>query len=154
MQGIKSYESGFTGSVHGCPLTAVSVPLPLRNAQAYVPTKTIQPQVTQGIRDIFNAPHGGMAKIRLKYHVEKYAESAPQLAAWMEANLPEGLTVFERPESHCKRRRMTNMLERLHEEINRRTRAARLFPNEASLLRLISVIETETGAMCLVSPLS
>ncbi|RKY23312.1 MAG: IS256 family transposase, partial [Planctomycetota bacterium] len=35
------------------------------------------------------------------------------------------------------------MLERLHEEIKRRTRVARLFPNEASLLRLVSVIEME-----------
>ena len=41
--------------------------------------------------------------------------------------------------------RTTNMLERLHEEINRRTRAARLFPNEASLLRLVSAIEMEIG---------
>jgi len=36
-----------------------------------------------------------------------------------------------------------NMLERLHEEIKRRTRVARLFPNEASLFRLISAIEME-----------
>jgi len=35
------------------------------------------------------------------------------------------------------------MLERLHEEINRRSRVARLFPNEASLLRLVSAIEME-----------
>ena len=39
--------------------------------------------------------------------------------------------------------RTTNMLERLHEEIKRRTRVARLFPNEASLLRLVSAIEME-----------
>ena len=114
-----------------------------RNAQAYVPTKAMQSQVTEDIRDIFNAPNGDLAQMRLKYYVEKYAESAPQLAEWMEANLPEGLTVFELPESHRKRMRTTNMLERLHEEINRRTRVARLFPNEASLLRLVSAIEME-----------
>lgn len=39
----------------------------------------------------------------------------------------------------------TNMLERLHEEIKRRTRVARLFPNEASLLRLVSSIEMEVS---------
>ena len=75
--------------------------------------------------------------------MEKYAQSAPKLAEWMEANLPEGLTVFELPESHRKRMRTTNMLERLHEEINRRTRVGRLFPNEASLLRLVSAVEME-----------
>ena len=39
--------------------------------------------------------------------------------------------------------RTTNTLERLHEEIKRGTRVARLFPNEASLLRLVSAIEME-----------
>jgi len=114
-----------------------------QNAKAYVPTKAMQPQVTQDVRDIFNAPNGQMAQVRLTYYVEKYAESAPELAEWMETNLPEGLTVFELPETHRKRMRTTNMLERLHEEINRRTRVARLFPNEASLLRLVSAIEME-----------
>jgi transposase-like protein len=114
-----------------------------RNAQAYVPTKAMQPQVAQDIRDIFNAPNGDLARIRLAYYVEQYAQSAPKLAEWMETDLPEGLTVFELPESHRKRMRTTNMLERLHEEINRRTRVARLFPNEASLLRLVSAIEME-----------
>jgi len=114
-----------------------------RNAQAYVPSKAMQPQVAQDIRDIFNAPNGDLARIRLAYYVEQYAQSAPKLAEWMETDLPEGLTVFELPESHRKRMRTTNMLERLHEEINRRTRVARLFPNEASLLRLVSAIEME-----------
>ena len=61
----------------------------------------------------------------------------------MEENLPEGLTVFEFPQKHRKRMRTTNPLERLHEELKRRTRVARLFPNEASLLRLVSAIEME-----------
>jgi putative transposase len=114
-----------------------------RNAQAYVPTKAMQPQVAQDIRDIFNAPNGDLARMRLAHYVEQYAQSAPKLAEWMETDLPEGLTVFELPESHRKRMRTTNMLERLHEEINRRTRVARLFPNEAFLLRLVSAIEME-----------
>jgi len=56
-----------------------------------------------------------------------------------------------RPEGHRKRMRTTNMPERVHEEINRRTRVAGLFPNEASLLRLVSAVlmelseEWETG---------
>jgi transposase-like protein len=114
-----------------------------RNAQAYVPKKTMQKQVSNDIADIFAAPSGELAQVRLKYYVEKYAESAPKLSEWMEENLPEGLTVFELPAKHRKRMRTTNPLERLHEEINRRTRVARLFPNEASLLRLVSAIEME-----------
>ena len=114
-----------------------------RNAQAYVPKKTMQKQVHDDIADIFAAPNIQMALMRLKFYVEKYSDSAPKLAEWMEENLPEGLTVFELPKQHRKRMRTTNPLERLHEEINRRTNVARVFPNEASLMRLVSAIEME-----------
>jgi len=114
-----------------------------RNAQAYVPKKSMQKKVSDDIADIFAAPDGKMAQRRLKYYVEKYAKSASKLSEWMEENLPQGLTIFELPAKHRKRMRTTNPLERLHEEINRRTRVARLFPNEASLLRLVSAIEME-----------
>ena len=114
-----------------------------RNAQAYVPKKSMQKQVSDDIADIFAAPCGELAQTRLQYYVQKYADSAPQLSEWMEENLPEGLSVFELPAKHRKRMRTTNPLERLHEELNRRTRVARLFPNEASLLRLVSAIEME-----------
>ena len=114
-----------------------------QNAQAYVPKRAMQKQVHDDIADIFAAPNGELACMRLKYYVEKYAELAPRLSEWMEENLPEGLTVFEFPQKHRKRMRTTNPLERLHEELKRRTRVARLFPNEASLLRLVSAIEME-----------
>ena len=114
-----------------------------RNAQAYVPKKSMQKKVSDDIADIFAAPNSELAQVRLKYYVEKYAKSAPGLSEWMEENLPEGMAVFELPQKHRKRMRTTNPLERLHEELNRRTRVARLFPNEASLLRLVSAIEME-----------
>ncbi len=114
-----------------------------QNAQAYVPKKAMQKQVPDDIADIFAAPNGELAQARLKYYIEKYAKPAPQLSEWMEENLPEGLTVLELPQKHRKKLRTSNSLERLHEEIKRRTRVARLFPNEASLLRLVSAIEME-----------
>jgi len=114
-----------------------------QNAQAYIPKKAMQKQVHDDIADIFAAPNGELAQVRLKYYIEKYSKSAPQLSEWMEENIPEGLTVFELPAKHRKRMRTSNSVERLHEEINRRTRVARLFPNEASLLRLVSAIEME-----------
>jgi len=61
----------------------------------------------------------------------------------MEKNVPEGLTVLTRPEAHRKRLRTSNSLERLNKEILRRTRVATLFPNEASLLRLVSAVLAE-----------
>ena len=77
--------------------------------------------------------------------MKKYESSAPDLSTWMEANILEGLTVFELPSSHQRRLRTTNMLERLNQKIKRRTRVAPLFPNEASLLRLVSAILSETS---------
>jgi len=69
----------------------------------------------------------------------------------MEGNLLEGLAVFGLPEKHRRRLRTTNMLEVVNREIKRRTRLARLFPNEEALIRLVSAIlmeiseEWETG---------
>jgi transposase-like protein len=114
-----------------------------QNAKAYVPKKTMLKEVKDDIADIFAAPCGQLADTRLGFYVEKYAQSAPKLSQWMEENLPEGLTVFKLPKKHRKRMRTTNPLERLHQEINRRTNVARIFPNEESLLRLVSAIEME-----------
>jgi putative transposase len=57
--------------------------------------------------------------------------------------VPEGLTVFALPPSHRRRLRTTKMLERINQEIKRRTRVATLFPNEASALRLVSAVLME-----------
>jgi putative transposase len=126
-----------------------------RNAQAYVPKVEMKRPVAADIRAIFNAPDRQEADSLLKRTVEKYQKSAPQLAAWMEANLPEGLSVFSFPESHRRLLRTTNGVERLNQEVRRRTRVARLFPNEASCLRLVSAVlmeiseEWETGKVYL-----
>jgi len=114
-----------------------------RNAVKYVPKVFMRSRVAEDLRDIFNAKNLTCAEERLQKCVAKYSKSAPQLADWIEENIPEGMAVFALPSQHRKRMRTTNMLERLHEEIKRRTRVARLFPNEASLLRLVSAIEME-----------
>jgi transposase-like protein len=57
------------------------------------------------------------------------------------------------PQEHRKRMRTTNMLERQNKEVKRRTGVATLFPNEASLLRLVTAVlvelsdDWETGKM-------
>jgi len=114
-----------------------------QNAAAYVPKIDMRSGVAADLRGVFNAPDACEAERLLKLAVDKYRSSAPKLAEWMEANVPEGLTVFQRPASHRRRLRTTNMLERLNKEIHRRTRVATLFPNEASLLRLVSAVLAE-----------
>lgn len=114
-----------------------------QNAVAYVPKISMRFEVAADLRGVFNAPDANEAERLLKIAVEKYRHSAPKLAEWMEKNVPEGLTVFTRPTAHRRRLRTGNMIERLNKEIRRRTRVATLFPNEASLLRLVSAVLAE-----------
>jgi hypothetical protein len=79
---------------------------------------------------------------RLQDLVARHRKPAPQLADWIEANLPEALAALRVPAAHW-RRRTTNGRERLDEEIKRRTRVATTFPNEASLLRPASAVLSE-----------
>jgi transposase-like protein len=115
-----------------------------QNAQAYVPKKSMAREVAEDIRDIFDAPDRRRADERLKDAVTKYAELAPPLAAWMEANIPEGLNVFKLPKAHRKRLRTTNWLENLNGKIKKRTSVVGLFPSVESVLRLVSAVLMET----------
>ncbi len=90
------------------------------------------------IRAVFNARDRHEAESLLANAVQKYASTASALADWMVENIPEGLTVFAFPEKHQRRLRTTNGLERLNREIRHHTRAAVLFPNPASYLRLVT----------------
>ena len=103
------------------------------------------------LRSVLDSPNEHAASEQLRRVVQKYHKTAPKLAAWMEENVPESFAVFRLPPAHRQRLRTTNMLERLNRELKRRTRVASLFPNEASLLRLVTAVlmevseEWETG---------
>ncbi|MGB7581499.1 MAG: transposase [Sedimentisphaerales bacterium] len=114
-----------------------------RNVASYVPKSSMRGQVAEDIKDIFNAKDRASAEDRLDKCVEKYKQVAQKLAEWMQDNTQDGLNVFALPKEHRRRLRTTNTLERLHQEINRRSRVARIFANEESLLRLVSAIEME-----------
>ena len=114
-----------------------------QNAGQYVPVVSMRAPVAAEIRSIFNAPDQPEAERLLEKFVERHQEKAPKLASWAEDALPQGFTVFNLPLSHRRRLRTTNLVERLNEEIRRRTRVARLFPNEASCLRLVSAVLME-----------
>ena len=122
-----------------------------QNAMHHTPKVEMRKQVANDIRNIFNATDAHHAQEELARFVDRYQEMAPKLAAWAEANITESLAIFGIPSEHRKRLRTTNMLERQNRELKRRTRVASLFPNEASLLRLVAAVlvelsdEWETG---------
>ena len=122
-----------------------------RNAVKYVPRKELRAGVAEDLRSIFYAPNQQEAKRQIRDVVKKYEKKAPSLSSWIEEAVPEGLAVFKLPTKYRRRLRSTNLMEWVNKEIKRRTAVATLFPNEASLLRLVTAIlveiseEWETG---------
>jgi len=114
-----------------------------QNAGQYVPRQSMRSQVAAEIRSMFNAPDREEAERLLERFVDRHQEDAPALARWAQEALPEGFTVFDLAGAHRRKMRTTNLVERLNEEIRRRTKVARLFPNEASCLRLVTAILIE-----------
>lgn len=126
-----------------------------QNAQSKITRTSLKEQVASDIRAIFNAPSLEEATRLLDMAVEKYAKDQSKLSAWMQDNIPEGLTVFSFPEHLRKKLRTNNVEERLNRSVKARTRLVSVFPNQASQLRLVSAIcmeisdEWETGTIYL-----
>jgi transposase-like protein len=123
----------------------------MRNALAHVPREEMKREVLDDLRSVLDSADEHTAGEQLGRVVRKYQKPAPKLAQWMEENVPESFAVFHLPATHRARLRTTNMLERVNRELKRRTRVATLFPNENSLLRLVTAVlmelseEWETG---------
>ena len=115
-----------------------------QNLLDHLPKGMSQTEVSGELRGVFNAPNKIEAERQLERMVQKYAPQAPKLAAWLEQNVPQGLTVFDLPAAHRRLLRTNNCLERLNRELKRRTRVASLFPNPESLLRLATALLMET----------
>ena len=102
-------------------------------------------EVATDISAILTAPDIEEARNLLNKYVKKYSKTASKLSEWMAENIPDGFAVFELKKPFRSKMRSTNMIERLNREIKRRTRVCSLFPNEESLLRLVSAILMETS---------
>ncbi len=79
----------------------------------------------------------------LQAWLEHWAQRYPRLTDWVEAQIGETLNFSRLPRQHHTHLKSTNLLERLNEEIKRRTRVVRIFPNPASCLRLIRALGAE-----------
>jgi putative transposase len=97
------------------------------------------------LRSITEAPAREAAESALAAAVEVLAATYPEVATLVEAAGPEILAVYALPEGHRKRLRSTNVLERYNQELKRRTRVVRIFPNGASCVRLVCALAIETN---------
>ena len=115
-----------------------------QNAVHHAPNLAVKAEIGRDLRSVWNAASLEAAEAELKRLVAAYRPTAPKLAAWMETAVPEGLAVFKLPKDHQRRMRTSNPIERsIQQEIKRRTRKIRVFPNEASLERLVTAILVE-----------
>jgi len=114
------------------------------NAIHHAPNNAIKKRIGGELRSVWNALDLAAAEVNLKALVAQYQEKHPHLAQWLEDNVPEGLNAFALPAGHQKKMRTSNSIERtVQQELKRRTRLVRVFPNREALLRLVSAILIE-----------
>jgi transposase-like protein len=115
----------------------------LRNALDYLPRKA-DDDCLQELRWIYDRRDLQEAQRDLAAWISKWQAKYPKLVDWVEGSIGETLTFYRLPRAHHKHLKSTNMLERLNEEIKRRTRVVRIFPNAASCERLVRALCVET----------
>jgi len=122
-----------------------------RNAASNVPRRD-RGEVHEQLRDVFAAPNGKAAHRRAERMIERWSSRVPAFAEWLEETIEQTLTVFQLPKGHRVRLRTTNNLEKFHQEVKRRTRVVRIFPNRRSCLRLVSALAMEQSEEWLTGP--
>jgi len=115
----------------------------LRNALDYVPRK-VDDDCLLELRWMYDRRDLSEVRRDLAAWLAKWSGKYPKLTGWVEENIEETLTYFRPPLAHRKHMKSTNMLERLNEEIRRRTYVVRIFPNAQSCLRLVRALCVET----------
>jgi transposase-like protein len=114
----------------------------LRNALDYLPHKTGDDCLME-LRWLYDRRNVEEARRDLAAWLAKWAARYPKLCSWVEENIEETLSFYRLPREHHKNLKSTNMLERIMEEIKRRTLVVRIFPNAASCLRLVRALAVE-----------
>jgi len=115
----------------------------LRNALDHLPRKH-RDDCLQELRWLYDRRDLAEAKADLAAWLAKWSARYSRLTQWVEETIEETFTYYRLPRQHHKHLRSTNMLERLNEEIKRRTYVVRIFPNTESCLRLVRALAVET----------
>jgi putative transposase len=105
--------------------------------------KSKRKDLGEGLRGIFAAPDRRTALDLAERLADRWRQSHPKVAEHIEEHVEECLSCLYFPESHRRRIRTTNGLERLNQEIKRRTTVVRIFPNREACLRLVTALAME-----------
>jgi transposase-like protein len=104
---------------------------------------TKRAELGAGLRLVFAATTIGDARFQAEALAEHWRPTHPHVAAQIEEHIEECFACYAFPLSHRVKIRTTNGLERLNEELKRRTRVVRIFPNRAACLRLATALCAE-----------
>jgi putative transposase len=115
----------------------------LRNALDYLPRKADE-ECLQELRWLYHRRSLAEAQRDLAAWLTRWQSRYPKLTDWVEENIGSTLSFYRLPRQHHKHLKSSNMLERLNEELRRRTYVVRIFPNAASCLRLVRALCAET----------
>ncbi|MGI6235779.1 MAG: IS256 family transposase [Christensenellales bacterium] len=105
--------------------------------------KSIQPEIKERLRLLYDAANETIAREQLSTMFEDYNDKASKAMKILEEGFDDIISVLNLPLKYRKRLRTSNSIERLNQEIRRRERVIRIFPNEASLIRLIGALLME-----------
>lgn len=114
----------------------------LRNAKDHLSTKA-DPDCMQELRWLYDRRELDEVRKDLAAWLSKWQGKYSKVCNWVEENIEETWSYYQLPWQHHKHMKSTNMLERLNQEIKRRTLLVRIFPNEASCLRLVRALAVE-----------
>jgi putative transposase len=123
----------------------------LRNALDYLSRK-LADDCLQELRWIYDRRELAEARRDIAGWLAKWQAKHSRLCDWVEENIEETLTYYQLPQQHHKHMKSTNMLERLNQELKRRTHVVRIFPNAESCLRLVRALAVETHENWLEGP--
>lgn len=115
----------------------------LRNARDYLPRRA-DDDCLRELRWLYDRRTLAEAQADLSGWLRKWQGKYPRLCDWVEAQIEETFSFYQLPLAHHKHLKSTNMLERINEEIKRRTGVIRIFPNAESCLRLVRALAVET----------
>ena len=100
-------------------------------------------EVAEQVKLIFQSADMLEARRRLDVFISEFEKKIPKAVACLEDGFEDAMAVMSLPAKYRKRFRTTNMQERLNQEIRRRERVIRIFPNDDSALRLIGALLAE-----------